>query len=306
MGTNLAGGPVREHGTHARYVHGPDEHGTAGKPCRCAACTTANRETAAHRARQQAYGTWNPLVDAEPAREHLRMLARHGVGWRRAAQLAQVSSGSVSRLLYGGPGARPPSRRIRPDTLAKILAVQPSLDLLPAAVLVDATGTRRRVQALAALGWSRAKIARQAGADPRGFAQVIHRAQVHAATARAVRDLYGELQHAGPPETTPGDRTAAVRIRAHAAANAWPPPAAWDGDIDQPAAKPHWEWVRSADGGDRKHRKHGTGADLAEDLRDLLGLGESKELAASRLGISTEYAERIMYRYPAGRRGEAA
>jgi hypothetical protein len=74
------------------------------------------------RERQILYGRWQPYVDAGPARQHLRTLAAAGIGWRRAARLSAVSTGAVSKILYGGPGQRPPSQRIRPQTAAAILA----------------------------------------------------------------------------------------------------------------------------------------------------------------------------------------
>ena len=115
---------TREHGTRARYVYGPDVHGQAGRGCRCAPCTQANRQAEDHRARMKLYGRWQPYVDAGPTREHLRALAAAGIGWRRAAQLAGVAPGAVSKLLYGGPGDRPPSRGIRAETERKLLAVR--------------------------------------------------------------------------------------------------------------------------------------------------------------------------------------
>src|SRR5216684_3904682 len=114
--------PERAHGTRARYVLGPG----SGPGCRCAACTAANREAARRQTRLWAYGHWHPYVGAGPVREHVGQLARSGVGWKRAAALAGVSTGAMSKLLYGGPGDRPPSRRLRPETAAAILAVRPS------------------------------------------------------------------------------------------------------------------------------------------------------------------------------------
>lgn len=233
----------REHGTRARYVWGPDEDGVAGRPCRCPACSLANSAYNAHRERMKAYGR-EPYVDAEQARQHVRMLSAYGIGWRRAAELAGVSQGSMGKLLRGGPGGSPASRRIRPGTEARILAVRPSPDLLGAAALVDATGTRRRLQALIAAGWSKQKLASRLGAGPQNFGAMMERPQVTAATARAVTALYGELQYTLPPHEDYRDKSAWNRARGYAAARNWPPPGAWDDDIDDPAARPHWNWVR--------------------------------------------------------------
>ena len=154
---------TRDHGTRARYVCGPDVHGDADRGCRCAPCTQANRQAEDHRARMKLYGQWQPYVDASPAREHLRALAAAGIGWKRAAQLAGVATGTVSKLLYGGPGDRPPSRGIRPETERKLLAVSPAAESLSAGARTDAAGTRRRVQALVAAGYSQAILAERLG-----------------------------------------------------------------------------------------------------------------------------------------------
>lgn len=119
-----------DHGSRARYCRG----------CRCGGCTEANRRGHAHRERMIVYGRWQPFADASRAREHVQALSAAGIGWRRAAELAGVSETSVSKLLYGGPGGRPPTRRLRTETARKLLAVQPSLEALGARAHVDAAG----------------------------------------------------------------------------------------------------------------------------------------------------------------------
>jgi hypothetical protein len=111
----------RLHGTRARYVMGPGPG--QGPGCRCAPCRAANRAAENQRTKLIAYGRWQPYVDAGPAREHVRQLAARGIGWKQAAMLAGVPTGAMSKLLYGGPGGRPPSQRVRPGTAAAILAV---------------------------------------------------------------------------------------------------------------------------------------------------------------------------------------
>ncbi len=144
-----SGDETRAHGTRARYAWGPGP-GT-GPGCRCADCTAANRQDAARRARLQAYGQWEPYVDAGPIREHLQALSRAGIGWKRAAQLSGISTGAISRLLFGGPGDRKPAMRVRPQTAAAILAVPVKPASLSAGSLVPAAGARRRLQALVAI-----------------------------------------------------------------------------------------------------------------------------------------------------------
>jgi transcriptional regulator with XRE-family HTH domain len=277
-----------EHGARARYARG----------CRCAPCTQANRTAENQRTRLIAYGQWQPYVDAERAREHVRMLAAHGIGWKRAAELTGVSTGSMSKLLYGGPGDRPPSQRIRPETEAKILAVRPSLELLGARADVDATGTHRRVQALVACGWSQLKLAERLGMLRSNFGTMMNNAKVHAGTARAVGALYDELWDQAPPEAEWRDKIAASRSRNYAAARGWAPPAAWD-DIDDPDASPADGWRRGPD-------KPLRGAELAAEARELFSLGFSLDEATGRLGVSRDTLQSALRRNPETGESEAA
>ena len=264
----------REHGTRACYVLGVGPG--KGPGCRCGACTAANRESGDRRTRLIAYGRWQPYVDAGPAREHLKTLGAAGVGLKQAAKRAGVSSRTVAKILYGGPDGRPPTRRIRPETEAAILGVHPTLDALADCAVTDATGTRRRIQALVARGWSQARIAARLGMQPGNFGELIYRRpMVTAATARAVAAVYAEWQDQAPPEETHRQKIAASRARRYAADRGWPPPAAWD-EIDDPQAGPAGGWQRA---------DQLSGADLAAEARDLGELGLSRREAAQRLGV---------------------
>jgi transcriptional regulator with XRE-family HTH domain len=227
------------------------------------------------------YGRWQPYVDAGPVRAHLRTLLAAGIGRRRAGELAGVSSGSLSKILYGGPGDRPPSRRIRPQTAEAILGVRPGPGQLAPSALVDITGTRRRARALVATGWSQARLARELGLTAANFCGMLRRDQVTAATARAVSDLYDRLWNQPPPEHDQRTRIAASRARNHAEREGWAPPLAWDDDqIDHPDGQAAESWRRPAR---TTHRSAG----LAEDARELIGgQGYSRENAAARLGVS--------------------
>jgi transcriptional regulator with XRE-family HTH domain len=289
---------AREHGTRACYVFGPDGGSDRSRGCRCRPCAGANRAAENERNRQIAYGRWEPYVDAGPAREHLGVLAASGIGWKRAAMLAGVSTSVVSKILYGGPGSRPPARRIRPETEAAILAVSPSPALLAGKAPVDATGTRRRMQALVACGWSQAKLAARLGVLPGNFGDMIYRRpMVTAATARAAEKLYGELWDKPPPESSHREKIAASRARRYAAARGWPPPLAWD-DIDDPQASPAEGWQRGA--GAEPPR----GAELAAEARELEDLGLTRQEVARRLGVAPASLARAMSRHPEA--GEAA
>jgi hypothetical protein len=237
----------RPHGTRARYVLGPGPG--KGPGCRCQACTAANRQAAARAARLRAYGQWAPFVSAEPAWAHIQALARAGIGWRRAAALAGVSTGAVSKLLYGGPGDREPTRHIRAATAAAIMTVRPDARHLGGAALVNAAGTHRRLQALVASGWSQAKLAGRLGMTPANFAAMMRRGQVTAATARAAATVYDELWNQPPPQTSQREKIAATRARNHAQARGWVPPLAWDDDqIDRSDGIPAEGWRQPGPG----------------------------------------------------------
>ena len=289
---------AREHGTRACYVFGPDGGSDRSRGCRCGPCARANRAAENERTRLIAYGRWEPYVDAGPTREHLRALGEAGIGWRRAATLAGVSTGSVSKILYGGPGGRPPAQRVRPETEAAILAVYPAPALLAGRAPVDATGTRRRMQALVACGWSQARLAARLGVLPSNFGDVMYRRPtVTAATARAAERIYDELWDKAPPESAHREKIAASRARRYAAARGWAPPLAWD-NIDDPQALPAEGWQREPGAGRPR------GAGLAAEARELEELGLTREEVARRLGVVPASLARAMARHPEA--GEAA
>jgi transcriptional regulator with XRE-family HTH domain len=151
---------------------------------------------------------------------------------------------------------------------------------------VDVTGTSRRLQALAALGWSREALAEELGCSP----QLVERhrtgrlQRLHVDVARRYADLYERLQG------TPGPSTI---TRAHAARAGWAPPLLWDDrNIDDPAAQP-----------ERDEPAPRRGLDLGE-VRFLESCRESREQIAKRMGVGLVSLERAEFR--AAERARAA
>ena len=210
-----------------------------------------------NRRRQQAYGRWQPYIDAEPVRAHVRALMAYGIGWMRIARLAGVPQGTVEKLLYGcPPRGLAPSKRVRPETADKLLAVRPDPALLADAADTDGTGTRRRLQALVAAGWPQTHLAKQLGMHRANFGKTLHSARVLVATERAVRDLYDELWNLDPREHGVATRYY-DQARAIAHTNRWAPVGAWDDDtIDQPDAFPDWTGHCGTPKGARAHYNH--------------------------------------------------
>jgi len=210
----------REHGTRACYEHGPGPG--RGTGCRCPRCSAAHYAYKVGREIAIVRGEWAPWADAAPVREHVQHLVDAGLTEKNVADLAQVAYSSVLYLMHGTRG-RPPGRRIRRDAAASLRAVRPPSVAIPLSGLVDATGTRRRVQALITLGWPLAWLADEAGWKRSNFWGRLcgqrEQPYVTAVTAAMVRELYDRLWNTPPPQATGRERAACGRARALT----WPP-----------------------------------------------------------------------------------
>lgn len=205
--------------------------------CDCPPCRAAWNRYKTTRHRQCAYGRWQPFVDAEPVREHLRTLAAMGIGKDRVAELSGVPEPTIGGLLYPRGRNRLPVRRCRRRTADAVLAVPATLDSVADFAYTDATGTLRRLRALVAVGWTLKELGRRLPGHPEATRLTIRngRDKVTGQLARAARDLYNELS-----STAAVDNVWTQRTRRMAAELGWPPPAAWDDDaIDDPTVEPY-------------------------------------------------------------------
>jgi hypothetical protein len=277
-----------------------------------------------------------PLVDAEPARQHARQLMAGGVSIKRLALAAGVGQATVTGILYRRATNRPRATRIRQVNADRILAVQ-AQDIVTGRV--EATGTRRRLQALMAAGWPLYRVAPYIDRHPHYVTEILRCNRVYSTTAHAVAVAYNQLWNQDPATrgVLPGT---AKRVRNYALANSWAPPAAWDDDqIDNPAAAPEWTGHCGSDRGWWTHRlqslpmcphceeAHGQwkrdhahlttrerwtalrhaqaaassrGSDIAEDGRELLRFGCDYDTAAERLGVTRQHLQQELVRHPAG------
>jgi transcriptional regulator with XRE-family HTH domain len=104
---------------------------------------------------------------------------------------------------------------------------------------VSNLGTKRRIQALVALGWSLAELSRRAGYDRSHLGLIIRRGgPLHASTAQRIASLYEQLSMTLPPQTSKIERIDASRARNLARRNGWVPPLTWN-NIDDPNERPH-------------------------------------------------------------------
>jgi hypothetical protein len=209
--------------------------------CRCYTCGWSVAQYNDARDHAMRRGTWQPWTDAAPVADHLRNLQACGLGLRTTAELAAVDRKRLQAVLTGRPErGTGPQGKVRPALAAAVLAVEPTFDNIPAHTPVDATGTRRRLQALVAAGWPQCRLGERLGVTPGNFWKLMQQSQVTAGRLRAVRALYDELWRADPAEHGI-DAQAISRARNHARVNTWAPVGAWDEDtIDDPAACPDW------------------------------------------------------------------
>ncbi|MFD8529452.1 hypothetical protein ACFV0L_18730 [Streptosporangium canum] len=188
-------------------------------------------------------GTWQGLVKANPARQHVKELHRIWlVSYEAISKVAGVSHTTVKHLAEGTPARQlPPPARITARISDILLTV--TVDDLPDNYLINAVGSARRLQALAVAGWPAQQVADRAGADPSSFKTLRRgeRITVILRTARLIQETFEELIQLDPYEhVRPNEVTA---CRNMAATKKWLPAAAWADAIDDPAAKP-WEMVR--------------------------------------------------------------
>jgi len=272
----------------------PYRHGTLTMrrrgECRtdpCDACRDVGNAYSRRNVRMRELGIVQ-LVDAERARQHVRRLLAAGMTVRQVEGASGVHRTAI-RVLLGDFPNRKPSRRIRPDTERALLTVR--VAFFPAGgEMVDGAGTRRRLQALMAIGWTARDLGRMLGAQSCQL-QVGKRSQVRADTARKVAALYAEL------ENTPGPSS---RTRTWARGRGYLLPAWWDADtIDDPHAEP--DGLRLY--GTRRQQRDGVRI-IAEVLVDDLTAprqarvelmhrrGLSPQQIAERLGLPLRYVNR--------------
>lgn len=211
---------------HTCTLHQPGSracHNNHG--CRCRECTDeTNRWHLKYKTGQ------TNRVPASLVRTHLERLIAAGQTPAGISIAAAVASSTVSRILGG-------QRFVNRLQALALLAVTPDP---PNAGHVNATGTARRLQALSAIGWDSAEVARRLHVRPERVQEMRSMASptLYVATAQRVEQVYDQLS------MTPNTGWRAHRSRTIAAQRGWMPPLAWDegrgtNGIDNPKAKPH-------------------------------------------------------------------
>ncbi|MFF8187699.1 hypothetical protein ACF044_10625 [Microbacterium sp. NPDC016588] len=99
---------------------------------------------------------------------------------------------------------------------------------------VDGRGTRRRLQALSALGWSASALGARLGSDQTVVSRWMLAEKVTRVTAEKIAALYDELSDTPAPAGTRTERLSRARTLAHARRKGFARPIEWD-DIDHDA-----------------------------------------------------------------------
>lgn len=287
----------------------PDEHKHAGSStcyiqhqCRCVPCKEHHSEMASRRTRLKAYGRFDSgLVDAEPVREHMMMLAEFGLGYKRVAAIAGIGITPTRNIIWGrqepGPRYGEMQKRVKRETAEALLAVRPDIENLAGGATIPARGTHRRLQALVAIGWSQAKLAARLDIDAGNFWSLMQRDRVSVRVHREVEVLFEELWNVLPAHAEWRDKSAFNRARGYAKKRRWLPPLAWD-DIDTDVEPPVPDEVGGVDevlvhlavSGDRVRL---TPAERLAAVTVLHGARLSDEAIAERLHITEGTVLRI-------------
>ncbi|MDT0302949.1 hypothetical protein [Streptomonospora wellingtoniae] len=154
--------------------------------------------------------------DAAPARAHIRRLRDLGWTWQQIGEAAGLSTWVPLRVATDGPG-----RHVRADTEKALLSVPP--EPRGSHRGTDSAGTRRRVQALAWMGWPAAEVARRAGVNPRSLQALMQPSRrLSFDLAARVARAYEELCMAPGPSKVAAGKARQLGFL---------PPLAWDADL---------------------------------------------------------------------------
>lgn len=253
-----------EHGDPKRYRRG----------CRCDDCKAGvNAENKRNRY-LLAVGR-SPLVSVDRAADHLVRLRMAGMSDVEILAAARICTDQLYRFLRR-------EGRLRRNTERQILAVSvPVRAGQDNCSTTDGTGTRRRLQALAAAGWPASELAFRLGMYKERVTYLLHGGgggqvtlRVEALVRAVYLDLWGER-----PEEHGVARHLALRARRLAVRRGWHPAAVWD-DIDNPDEQPNY--------GERTPRP----VAIVEDTAELVAQGLSRDAIADRLGITWDAVQK--------------
>lgn len=249
-----------QHGERRCYMTG----------CRLPECRAANAANCKrYRNLRHQHGTLR--VDAAPFAAKVRRYAQAGWSRLEIAEYAQVPQTTIVNLISGK------LMILNPDTAKRLGALPDQPSDQAGKGFLDATGTRRRAQALFRIGYTTTGMAAEVGLDSETVSRILNgRVRfVTGATARKMTALY--IRQRWIPGPCGANRTRGVR-------RGWHGPLAWDAaTIDDPAAQPDVCEPYSPPA------KNGRDSLRMVELEHLLSLGESEAVIARQMGASEAY-----------------
>jgi plasmid maintenance system antidote protein VapI len=230
--------------------------------CRHPECVDANKRYC-KQYRVTRYTSGRRRVDATPYAAVARRYAAAGWSHAEMAALAGCCDTVFHHLLNGTP-------RLSATTAARIATMPARPPRLGSAAYVDATGTRRRGQALHRIGYPVQALGAALDLHPDHVSRILRgrHKRVLSATAAAMATLYDEWK------TQPGPSQDSMQ---RAAREGWRDPQWWDdmGDIDDPAFDP--------DHADRELNFHERAQLRREEIIHLAWCGHEPEQIRERL-----------------------
>lgn len=217
-------------------------HGTNVSTCPCPPCVTRRSRYQKNWRLAQHRGLPSNLVDAGPALDHIRKNLLPAAWTTHQIEYAAGLSGDYIPVLLNRQ-----SPRVYTDTANAILGLGPAdrFRNVPDGALLDPTGTRRRLQALAVKGHTIRDVLR----DLRCNSMLMSGTSVEARNARRVAAVYDELWNVEGPSPV-----GATRARNRG----WAGPGAWnDAAIDDPRAFPDFTGHCGTPKGYQAHRGSG-------------------------------------------------
>lgn len=209
---------------------------------------------------------WIPgVMSTEPVIDHLERLQAVGIGYRRVAEFVGHERAVIQKIKRHD--------KILRNIGERILRIPVDWRLAKDEARLDATGSRRRLQALLAIGYDNRTQAREAGYTENSVWRIQSGAQsiIEAAAARRIEEAFNRLQMTSGPSGRAVNRAKML---------GYPPPLAWDeDDIDDPNAMP-----------DARVNVYAS----ARRLQALCRMGFAQKYLAERLSLTPDVISEIL------------
>lgn len=268
---------IPAHGTESRYR---GAHNGSWPRCRCNVCVAAHTRACKRRGLERLSGH-PPLYPGGPLIQHIKTLNEAGMSNELIARRARVASSTISYLVRGL------TKSCLREKALRILAVQPG-DFDERAERPSA-GSRRRLQALYAIGHNPETISAKTGMAPSAISSITngHTRQIDAPSAMAIEKAYDLLRNV---------KGASVKARRRAAQMGWRDPLWWEdmGHLDDPNFNPATA--------EQELNRDELAKLRREEIEHLASYGFEAEAIADRLNLHISTVRAILHELRTGQR----